>query len=233
MNNQVYVVATIRPWNIKVYSEIIRHYPGQWHLITKPEDLTVEKIKSLSPKYLFFPHWSHIVPVEILNLTDCICFHEADLPYGRGGSPIQNLIARGHRETVISAIKMVNELDAGPVYLKEPLSLEGLAEEIFIRASYIVADMIKKIIEKCPEPKEQTGEPVIFKRRTPKQSEIPVKLDNLSELFDHIRMLDAEGYPAAYIENGNFKYEISRPVLKTDGVVADVRITKIDGGKND
>ena len=38
-----------------------------------------------------------------------------DLPYGRGGSPLQNLIVRGHKETKISAIKVVKELDAGPV----------------------------------------------------------------------------------------------------------------------
>ena len=50
---------------------------------------------------------------------------------------MQNLIAQGHRETVITALKMDNQLDAGSIYMKRPLSLEGLAEEIFIRASHI------------------------------------------------------------------------------------------------
>ena len=45
-----------------------------------------------------------------------------DLPYGRGGSPLQNLIVRGHKHTMISAIKCVKELDAGPIYLKKPLT---------------------------------------------------------------------------------------------------------------
>jgi len=227
MNNQVYVVATIKRWHIKVYDEVIKHYPGEWHLITEPQELTVDKIKSINPKYIFFPHWSHIVPIEILNIATCVCFHETDLPYGRGGSPIQNLIAKGHRETVVTAIKMTEKLDAGPIYLKKPLSLEGLAEEIFIRSAYIIAEMIKTIITENPIPKEQVGKSTFFKRRKPNESKIPIEINNLLDLFDHIRMLDANGYPRAFLENGNFRYEISRPALKTGEIIADVRITKI------
>jgi len=233
MNNENYVVATIKPWNIKVYNEIIKHYPGVWHLITDHRELTTEKIKLINPKFIFFPHWSHIVPNEILRITTCVCFHETDLPYGRGGSPLQNLIALGHRETVVTALKMTEELDAGPIYLKKTLSLEGLAEEIFIRASYIVAEMIKTIIEEDPKTTEQVGEPALFNRRKPSQSKIPMEENNLVGLFDHIRMLDAEGYPKAYLEIGGFRYEISRPALKSDEILGDVRITKLEGDRND
>ena len=233
MDKQVYVVATIKPWNIQVYNEIIKNYPGKWHLITEPQDLTAGKIRTLGPKYIFFPHWSHIVPDEILNLSNCVCFHETDLPYGRGGSPLQNLIAQGHRETAITALKMVNKLDAGPIYVKRTLSLEGLAEEIFIRASHIVAEMIRFIITENPEPKEQIGEPTIFSRRTPAQSKIPIEINDLLKLFDHIRMLDADGYPKAYFDFGFFRCEISRPALKTEAIYADIRITKKEGENND
>lgn len=233
MDKPVYVVATIRPWNIQVYNEIIKNYPGEWHLITEPWDLTGDKIRTLRPKYIFFPHWSHIVPDEILNLSKCVCFHETDLPYGRGGSPVQNLIAQGHRETVITALKMVDKLDSGPIYMKRPLSLEGLAEEIFIRASYIVAEMIRIIITENPEPKEQIGEPTFFSRRTPAQSKISIETNDLLKLFDHIRMLDITGYPKAYFDFGLFRCEISRPALKTGAIYADIRITKKGEKTND
>jgi hypothetical protein len=55
----------------------------------------------------------------------------SDVPYGRGGSPLQNLIVRGHRETKISELRMVADMDAGPVYRKEYLSLDGSARAIF------------------------------------------------------------------------------------------------------
>lgn len=233
MERPAYVVATIKPWNIKIYNEVIKNYSGEWHLITEPQDLTAEKIRALNPKYIFFPHWSHLVPDEILNLSECVCFHETDLPFGRGGSPLQNLIARGHRETVVTALKMTSQLDAGPIYLKRPLSLEGLAEEIFIRASHIVAEMIGLIISENPQPKEQIGEPTIFRRRTPAQSKIPAETNELLELFDHIRMLDANGYPNAYFDFGNFRCEISRPALKAEEIWADIRISKKPGDIND
>ena len=233
MERPVYVVATIKPWNIQIYNEVIKTYPGKWHLITEPQDLTADKIRTLGPKYIFFPHWSHIVPDEILNLSECVCFHETDLPYGRGGSPLQNLIAHGHRETVVTALKMTNEIDAGPIYVKRPLSLEGLAEEIFIRASRIVAEMISLIITENPEPKEQLGEPTIFSRRTPAESKIPIETNELLKLFDHIRMLDANGYPKAYFDFGVFRCEISRPALKSENILADIRITKKKGEIND
>ncbi len=233
MNHNTYVVAAVKPWNIKIYNEKIKHYPGVWRLITEPEQLAEENIKRPRPEYIFFPHWNHIVPDEILAMTNCVCFHETDLPYGRGGSPIQNLIARGHKETMITALKMTSELDAGPVYLKRPLSLEGLAEEIFIRSSHIVAEMIKTIIMETPDPIEQAGEPFLFKRRVPTQSKVPLELDHYEELFDHVRMLDAFDYPRAYIVYGGFKYELSRPSLRTDGIHADVHITKLNGDHDD
>ncbi|KPA10304.1 methionyl-tRNA formyltransferase [Candidatus Magnetomorum sp. HK-1] len=233
MESENYVVATIKSWNIKVYNDIIEKYPGKWFLITDPKELTVDNIKLINPKYIFFPHWSNIVPDEILNLTSCVCFHETNLPYGRGSCPLQNLIANGYKETVVSALKMTKDIDAGPVYLKEALSLEGLAEEIYIRNSYIVAEMIKTIISVNPKPKEQVGKATIFKNRKPSDSKISSDKKNLQELFDHIRMLDAETYPRAFIENGSFRYEISRPALRTGEIIADVHISKINGDDND
>lgn len=42
-----------------------------------------------------------------------------------------------------------------------------------------------------------------------------------------ILTLDADGYPHAYIEKGEFRYEFTRASIKADGsIVADVKITK-------
>jgi methionyl-tRNA formyltransferase len=232
MENRNYLVATLKKWNLRVFDEVIRHYKGNWHLITNPSELTLDNVKRIKPKYIFFPHWSNIVPTEILTATNCVCFHETDLPYGRGGSPLQNLIALGHKRTVVTALKMSEELDGGPIYLKKPLSLEGLAEEIFLRTAYIVADMIRIIIEENPIPIEQTGKPTLFMRRKPSESKINSEINSLEKLFDHIRMLDADSYPKAFLESDGFRYEISRPALRTNDIIADVRITQIKG-KND
>jgi methionyl-tRNA formyltransferase len=67
----------------------------------------------------------------------------------------------------------------------------------------------------------------IFKRRKPAESEVP-ELSSLSNLHDFIRMLDAEGYPKAFIKHQGFRYEFSRSALYDGRIVADVTITKVE-----
>lgn len=155
-----------------------------------------------------------------------------DLPYGRGGSPLQNLILSGNKSTKITAFKMVDELDAGPVYLKESLSLEGNAEEIYYKASYLSARMIQRIIEEQPEPKPQEGRVTTFKRRKPRESQIPPGT-SLQNLYDFIRMLDAQGYPHAYLECSGFHYEFKRAQLCDDRIIAEVTIVPLKGLKDE
>ena len=67
MKNEKYIVATTKPWNINAFNEIIKNYQGDWTLITDPNKLNINEVKAINPKYIFFPHWSEIVPDEILN----------------------------------------------------------------------------------------------------------------------------------------------------------------------
>jgi methionyl-tRNA formyltransferase len=119
---------------------------------------------------------------------------------------------------------MCAELDAGPVYMKEPLSLEGGGEEIFIRSSRLAARMILHIVETEPVPVPQNGVPVAFERRKPGESAMP-EFESLERTYDHIRMMDAEGYPKAYLIHKGLRYEFSRPALYGGRIIADVRIT--------
>ncbi len=223
-----YVVAGVKPWNQRVFENKVLQFPGQWFYVDDPEELTLSWLDEVVPEYIFFLHWSEIVPEEILDAHECVCFHMTDVPYGRGGSPLQNLIMRGHRETKMTALRMVPELDAGPVYMKRVFSLEGsTAEEIFLRSSQLSADMIGEIIEERPEPVPQSGEATTFKRRTPSESRIPNR-DSLQALHDFIRMLDAEGYPEAFIEHEGYRYKFRCSSLYDDRIEASVTITPID-----
>ena len=131
-----------------------------------------------------------------------------DLPYGRGGSPLQNLIIKEKERTKISAIKVQSGIDTGDIYLKHDLDLSGSAKEIFERSSIIIYNMITDILTKKPIPFPQSGEVTIFKRRKSSQSSI-MNLSNINQLYDYIRMLDCEGYPKAFIETSNMKYEFT------------------------
>lgn len=222
-SHKTYLVAGAKPWNQRVFNEVISRFSGQWFYIDGPDRLT-DLVGQVRPSIIFFLHWSWRVPDELVSQYPCVCFHMADVPYGRGGSPLQNLIVRGHRQTKLSALKMVAELDAGPVYLKQDLSLEGGAEEVYIRATYLAAEMIQKIVSVCPQPVPQDGPGVVFKRRSPGESRIP-EVENLLRLHDHIRMLDADGYPPAFLVHDGFRYEFRRSTLYDGRVEASVIIT--------
>ncbi len=222
--SQRYLVAGCKSWHRRVFDEVLSRLAGDWHYVGDREELSLAYIREVRPRYVFFLHWSWKVPVEILEEVECVCFHMTDVPYGRGGSPLQNLIIRGHRETRLTALRMTSELDAGPVYLKRSLSLEGGAEEIYLRASALSADMIQQIARDEMHPSPQTGVAVNFKRRKPEESQI-AKLDSLEQLHDFIRMLDAKGYPRAFLSHDGYRFEFSRSALYDGRIVADVLIT--------
>jgi methionyl-tRNA formyltransferase len=229
MSSKTYIVLGCKPWCREAFEKKISKYPGKWHYFEKKEELSLEKLSVIKPEYLFFLHWSWLVPEKITEQYNCVCFHMADVPYGRGGSPLQNLIVRGHKDTKLTALRMVKELDAGPVYMKKSMGLEGSAGEIYVRANFLAAGMIKEIIEKNPNPQEQNGEAVIFERRRPEEGRIPEKSENIEKLYDFIRMLDADSYPKAFLEYGNIRIEFNGAELAEDGELkAGVVIRKTD-----
>jgi len=219
-----YVLATSRQWYEKIADSLSCQTKSKFLLINQKNQLSYKYLIQLNPRYIFFPHWSYNIQKEIYENFECVIFHMTDLPFGRGGSPLQNLVSRGIYETQISALKCIDIIDGGPVYLKHPFSLYGSAEEIYLRATKIIEEMIIYIVENKPEPVEQEGEPVFFDRRQPQESNI-AHLNNIEQVFDYIRMLDADGYPNAFLEVGNFRFEFQRASLRNGYLLSDVQIT--------
>jgi methionyl-tRNA formyltransferase len=222
-----YVVATVKSWNVKAFALHTLQLPGNWHLIQSQEELTLDYLQKIKPRYIFFPHWSWIVPIEITKQYECVCFHMTDVPYGQGGSPLQNLIVRGHTKTKLSALKMQSELDAGPVYIKTDLSLQGSATNIFERAADLVYDLIAIVIEQELKPVDQEGDVTLFQRRTPSQSRVLLSA-SIEQIHDQVRMLDAESYPHAFIEYGDFRLEFTDSKIVGNELECRVNIKKVN-----
>ncbi len=224
------VIATLKSWNIK-NAEKLKACNKEKHeikIITQKEDLNPKAIKEFEPDLIFFPHWSYLIPQDIYENYVCVVFHMTDLPFGRGGSPLQNLIIRGFKETKISAIRVQEEIDAGPVYIKEKVSLDGNADEIFKRISDIIFEkMIPRFWNEKLEPIEQMGTPTFFRRRKPEESELRENME-VSEIYDYIRMMDAEGYPNAFIKYGGFKISFRNAKLEDGRLFAEIIMEKIE-----
>jgi methionyl-tRNA formyltransferase len=223
-----YLFLSEKPWHDHIYNYLSKRDDESWVRMKRKEDFNEAVLQELQPELIFIPHWSYIIHKAIWENFTCIVFHMTDLPYGRGGSPLQNLIVRGHRETMISAIKVDKGIDTGDIYCKSKLSLEGSAREIFKRSAPIIAEMIERIIEEQLSPSPQLGTPVHFKRRKEEDGRLN-QLSTLTEVFNYIRMLDVEGYPSAFVETEHFIIKFKEAKLdaaNNSEIHANVVVTK-------
>ncbi|BEK05912.1 formyltransferase family protein [Campylobacter jejuni] len=222
------IIASLKTWNFKNYKKLKNQFSHiKFYLVTKKEDLNLNYIQKINPKYIFFPHWSFIIPDEIYQNYECIVFHMSDLPFGRGGSPLQNLILQNIKKTKISALKVCKDLDAGDIYLKCKLDIsKHSAQKIYKKASKIIFfKMIPYILKNNPKLIPQNGKPTFFKRRTPDQSCLnSLENPNLEQIFDFIRMLDAPSYPKAFLEFKNLKIEFKKIKNKQNHLKGEFKI---------
>lgn len=171
-----YLLCTQQKWGETVYEEVrARATPSEnWTLLSLPELDAVAfdlrwLVANISPRQVFFVHWSTFVQEDILGLTECVNFHCTLLPYGRGGHPIENLILSGKTETVLTAHRMTSEMDAGPIYgIGGPISLAGMKAQILRRFVPYCVELTRQIVEHPErEPVPQAGDVVRFSRLSP------------------------------------------------------------------
>jgi methionyl-tRNA formyltransferase len=198
-----YIFCGYRKWSLELFNLINKKYNG-FHLVKTPKQLTYKKIKKLNPKFIFFPDWSWKVPEEIFQNYNCICFHEANLPKFRGGSPLQNQIIRGIEKTKTTAFLMNDKLDAGDIIMKKNLSLKGNISDIFERMKKNDLEILDEIISGNFKLHKQKGPSSIYKRRKPSDSELDSLNYSKKYIYNFIRMLD-DPYPNAFIRIGKHK----------------------------
>jgi methionyl-tRNA formyltransferase len=220
------VIATSKSW-FPNSTDVNKFSDMEILWIKEREALVMEKLMEYKPDFIFFPHWNWKIDKEIYENFKSIVFHTAPLPFGRGGSPIQNLIIKGFKVSPVNAILVGAEIDAGDIIASKEVSLEGNLSDIFARISTIVADLILEILQGNAIPSPQIGIPVIFKRRTSADNIIPNSNIDLDGVYDRIRMLDAPDYPKASIQHGNLLIEFSDSRLLNGTLIAQATF-KID-----
>ena len=172
---------------------------------------TLAEVEELSQKGLdievvFFPHFSKKIPSDFLEKYNCVGFHTGDLPSDRGGSPIQNKILRGEYRTVVSAIKLIDDIDAGAVICSNPVNLEhGSIEDILRYISKTISKLVRLILTSNLEPVQQIGIPRLNPRLRKSDSQLHIETLGIREIYDRIRMLDGLDYPPAFFIIGQYR----------------------------
>ena len=112
----------------------------------KNNDEEYDFIKKLNADLAIVVAYGQIIPKEYLNLTKkgFINIHGSILPKWRGAAPIQRSIMNLDNEIGISIMKIVEELDSGPVsnIYKVKLDHNNNAQEISEKLSFLAAEKI-------------------------------------------------------------------------------------------
>src|SRR5207247_1460585 len=95
--------------------------------------------------------YGQLVPALLLDSYHWWNVHPSLLPRWRGAAPVERAIMAGDRETGVTIIKLVEELDAGPIAAQEafPIGPEDDAGSVYDRSVPLAADLLERVL---PEP---------------------------------------------------------------------------------
>lgn len=129
----------IRPNDIKLWAQA-HHLP-----VFQPEkvgETERQQIADLKPDLTLVMAYGHILKQEVIDTPrlGTLNLHTSILPKYRGASPIQTATASGDKETGVTLMRMVRQLDAGPV---------AEAERVAIGPQDTAAEVEAKLAQAC------------------------------------------------------------------------------------
>lgn len=92
------------------------------------DDEILKTLKEIKPDLIVVVAYGKILPKEVLDIPKygVINVHSSLLPKYRGAAPINAAIINGEKESGVSVMKVVEELDAGPVILSEKVAIDDM-----------------------------------------------------------------------------------------------------------
>lgn len=146
-----------------------------------------------------------------------IVIHASDLPRGKGWSPLTWQILEGKNSVPISVFEANEKIDAGKIYLKSNLILQGdelinqVREKLYSEIETLVFRFLEMNKSKAIE---QMGKESFYSRRNKNDSELDIK-KSIESQFNLLRVCDNEKYPAFFYK-GNKKYILKIYKLDND-----------------
>src|SRR5947199_5904909 len=141
----------------KLHQSPVKEFASQHNLIIHQPF----KIKTEEAKALFASHnadaaivvaYGKILPAGFLFAPrhGCINVHFSLLPKYRGAAPVNWAIVNGETDTGVTTMRIVQELDAGPILLQRATNVEPdeTASGLLVRLADLGADLISQTIPK-------------------------------------------------------------------------------------
>ena len=135
------------------------------------KDIEINKLEQMKPDIAVVSAYGQILSSKLLRVPKFgfVNLHPSLLPRWRGAAPIERALMAGDKETGVCTIKMIKELDAGPILAKERflINLDETNSSLSQKLSIIGANQLLKVInnlELISEiPQESEGVTYAFK----------------------------------------------------------------------
>ena len=135
--------------------------------------------------------YGRLVPEPLLHERLWLNVHPSLLPRWRGAAPVERALMAGDSETGVTIIKLVKELDAGPIAAQEafPIAAEDDAGAVYDKAAETAVSLLDGVLA-VQEPTfiEQVGEPTYAAKIEGADRELDLERP-AAELVDRVRAL--------------------------------------------
>lgn len=154
-----------------------------------------EEMRRFQPDLFVVVAYSEIFREILLTLPPlgCINVHASLLPKYRGAAPIQRAVMAGERETGVTIMRMVKELDAGEMYAvgKMAIGPEMTSGEVFEELAKVGGVELLKVVKRFEEGEvagvaQDHSQATFAPKVTPQEGEIDWNR-SAQELHNHIR----------------------------------------------
>jgi methionyl-tRNA formyltransferase len=144
-----------------------------------------------------------LIPAVLLDRTNWLNVHPSRLPRWRGAAPIERAIMAGDEESAASVIRLVEELDAGPIGATRDISISGdtIAGDVYAEVGRLAPELIDEALANDSF-SPQAGEATYAEKIGPADRELDFSRP-AKELHDRIRALSPHIGARAELEGRN------------------------------
>jgi len=160
--------------------------------------------------------YGRLIPRERLDRHLWLNVHPSLLPRWRGAAPVERALIAGDTETGVTIIKLVEELDAGPIAAQEafPIGPEDDAGAVYERAAGVAVELLERVLP-SPSFRPQSTDGVTYAEKLGPEDRM-LDPSRPEEAVNRVRALsphigaraELEGRPVtiwrARVENGRF-----------------------------
>ena len=135
------------------------------------KDIEINKLEQMKPDIAVVSAYGQILSSKLLRVPKFgfVNLHPSLLPRWRGAAPIERALMAGDKETGVCTIKMIKELDAGPILAKERFLINfdetnsSLSQKLSTIGANQLLDVINNLELISAIPQESEGVTYAFK----------------------------------------------------------------------